>query len=47
MPDGRGDEMLGKKCDGIKKYKLIVTEYSWVIVKYSTENIINNVVVTM
>ena len=46
MPDERGVGGMGKKGERIKKYKLVVTESSWVI-KYSIGSIVNNIIVTM
>ena len=41
-----GGWRMGKKGEGIKKYKLVVTEYHE-DVKSSLGNIVNNIVITM
>ena len=35
---------MGEKDEGIKKYKLVVTEQSW---EYGIENIFNNILTAM
>ena len=42
----RGEEFgrVGEKGEGIKKYKLVVTEQSW---GCSTGNIVNNILITV
>ena len=37
---------MGEKGEGIKKYKLVVTEQSWGV-KYSIGSIVSNTVITM
>ena len=37
---------MGESGEGIEKYRLVVTEWSWGL-KYSIGNIVNNIVITI
>ena len=46
MPDGKGVRKIGENGEGIKEYKLVVTD-SHGDVKYSIGYIVNNILITM
>ena len=46
MPGGEPLGETGEESEGIKKYKLVVTEESWDGM-YSLRNIVNNILITV